>query len=220
MRSTVPSPSPTTPRVLTPSPTFPSPTFPVVSPTPRVTPSPAFPSPTFPRVSPSPTVTPIGRVLTPGPTIPRVTPTVRPPGPLIPRVTPTVRGLSPNGPAPTVRPLSPNGPAPAAPTYWATMLGFAPTTTPEAGITTIPGEVITTEILGQSDPRDVISYCTSANRILEVCKTDTFLRPYVISRYGLDLFKLEGPLSNWDKFVFIEDLDRRIREWDGSDLTI
>lgn len=84
----------------------------------------------------------------------------------------------------------------------------------------LPGELITAETLTHLDPSDIINFCTSAKGILTVCQDRRFLHQYVINNYGVDINEMVVPQTNWEKFLFVNSIGRRLKEWDASDITL
>lgn len=90
----------------------------------------------------------------------------------------------------------------------------------EPRIINVTYDVMTTQVLGQLDPESVISYCTSAKETLEMCKNDQFLIPFVKQNYGVDIRTMKEPETSWDKFLFVSSIERKLKEWDASDITV
>ena len=76
-------------------------------------------------------------------------------------------------------------------------------------ITDLPPDAMR-ETLFHLPPDDVINYCTSSRDILEQCNDYPFLRNYVYNNYGLEIDSVKIPGSAWDKFVFVNNLVKRL----------
>lgn len=87
-------------------------------------------------------------------------------------------------------------------------------------ITDLPPDAMR-ETLFHLPPKDVITYCTTNKDILAQCDDYPFLRNYMSNNFGglnIDSIKING--SPWDKFVFVNNLIKRLRSWDRRDLIL
>lgn len=73
------------------------------------------------------------------------------------------------------------------------------------------------EILYNLCPTDMISWCTSHKESL--CSDNIFLTTFVRKNYSeLDFNSIEYLGSNWDKFLFIENLVKRLKRWNIGEI--
>jgi len=80
---------------------------------------------------------------------------------------------------------------------------------------------ITREFLFHLPPKDMIKYCMTHKEKLALCSDQPFLNNYVYNNFdGLDFSKLSYPGTDWEKFLLIDGLNRKILTWDGNDLTV
>lgn len=78
---------------------------------------------------------------------------------------------------------------------------------------------MTREILFKLPPDAMINYCITHKEKLALCNDNAFLTNFVYNNYdGLDFNSIEYSGTNWDKFLFIENLINRMKRWNIDDI--